>query len=255
MQVQRITDRAEIRRRLNTDRNWSLYALADLDPGMFELSEWWSAGDGLALVFSGIAIRPIFIMGKAEEARALLAALPVESGYLNLRKHHLEASEGIYTYADRQRMRRMVIHDFRPRMNAADTIQLGPEHAADIRKLYATGTGAGIAFDEFQLETGFFRGILRNDALVAVAGVHVVSRPEGVAGAGNVFTRLDSRGQGFAQAATSAVVEALLAAGIKTIGLNVETNNAPAIAAYERLGFRTEFEYSEGVASRVGRIR
>ena len=73
MQVQRITDRAEIRRRLNTDRNWSLYALADLDPGMFELSEWWSAGDGLALVFSGIAIRPIFIMGKAEEARARIS--------------------------------------------------------------------------------------------------------------------------------------------------------------------------------------
>ena len=95
----------------------------------------------------------------------------------------------------------------------------------------------------------------KNGELAAVAGVHVVSRDEGVAGVGNVFTRSDWRGHGLAQSTTSAVVTALKTAGIPTIGLNVEIGNTAAIAAYERLGFRTAFEYQEGTALRVVETR
>jgi predicted GNAT family acetyltransferase len=87
---------------------------------------------------------------------------------------------------------------------------------------------------------------------VAVAGVQAASQQEGVAAVGNVFTRADWRGQGLAQAATSAVATALREAGIRTIGLNVEASNTAAARAYERIGFRTRFRYFEGVAERVG---
>ena len=63
---QRLTDKSEIRRRLNIDREWSLYALADLDDGMFEHCAWWALGDSLALVFGALPIRPIFVLGDAE---------------------------------------------------------------------------------------------------------------------------------------------------------------------------------------------
>ena len=246
--VTRTADRDQIRRILNTDRVWSIYALADLDPHLFDLCEWWIEGDALALVFTGIAIRPIFVIGPKHDALPLLEALPVEQGYLNLRDEY--ASQATYKYVEPHRMRRMVIDTLTPRQSAA-TIPLGPQHVEAVQALYATGTGAGVAFGAFQLDTGFVRGVFHKKELIAVAGVHVVSTNESVAGVGNVFTRADHRGLGLAQITTSAVTLALLEAGIQTIGLNVEQNNAPAIAAYEKLGYRKAFEYWEGTAVRV----
>ena len=148
-------------------------------------------------------------------------------------------------------MRRMVVESLRPRAGGWRAVALTFDDADEVQALYATGDGGGVAFGPFQLTTGFFRGVRRTGELVAVAGAHVVSRDEGVAGVGNVFTRADWRGHGLAQVTTSAVVAALFDAGIGTIGLNVELGNAAALAAYERLGFRTAFEYWEGTATRV----
>ena len=245
----RLTNQAEIRRYLNLDREWSLYALADLDDDMFARCAWWAVPGGLALVFRGIAIRPIFVVGDVMSTRRLLAALPETSGYLNLKAHQLEAAEGIYRYRERHEMRRMFLDAFEPRQG--ETEALGIADLGDIERLYATGDGGGIAFAAFQLDTGFFRGIRRDGELVAVAGVQVASRKEGVAAVGNIFTRPDCRGQGLAQIVTSAVVMAAQEAGIRTIGLNVEHTNAAAIRAYERIGFCTRFSYFEGTADKV----
>ena len=250
--VSRLQDKSEIRRRLERDRHWALYALADLDDGMFEHCDWWAgAGDSLALVFRALPIRPIFVMGDREETRGLLTSIEESTGYLNLQPHQLEAAAGLYAYrGGRHRMRRMFVEELRPRA-AGNVEPLGPEHAGEIQALYGTGDGGGIAFAPFQLSTGMFRGIRdEGGKLVAVTGVHVLSRNESVAGVGNIFTHPDHRGKGYAQAATSAVVTALREAGIATIGLNVEHDNAAAIAAYARIGFRTRFHYFEGVAGR-----
>lgn len=244
----RLTEKSEIRRLLNTDREWSLYALADLDDGMFEHCDWWVHGNGLALVFRALDIRPIFVLGDSDSTRELLAAIPETSGYLNLKPKQLEAARGIYEFRQRRHMLRMFLEN--PKPPTATVEPLTTRECADIERLYATGDGGGIAFAPFQLRTGFFRGIRRNGELVAVAGVHVVSVQESVAGLGNIFTRPDCRGQGLAQTVTSAVVTALSEAGIRTIGLNVEQTNAPAIHAYERIGFRTHFDYYEGPAHR-----
>ena len=249
--VRRMNDRAEIRRRLNVDRVWSIYALADLDPNLFEQCDWWINGEGLALVFNGISIRPIFVSGPAAEVWELLNALPVDQGYLNLRDEHLAAAQTIFTYKKPHRMHRMIVDSYHPCPHSTTAIALGPEHLQEIQQLYSTGDGAGVAFGAFQLETGFFRGVRDNADLVAVAGVHVVSAAEGVAGVGNVFTRKDYRGRGLAQLTLSAVVTALIGVGIETIGLNVEQDNLGAIAAYERLGFRSAFKYWEGPAWRL----
>ena len=247
--IQKLTDKSKIRRRLNLDREWSLYALADLDDGMFEHCDWWALGDSLALVFRALAIRPIFVLGDVESARALLSTLPENSGYLNLREHQLEAAGGLYVYRERHQMQRMFLGDLTSFKGSAEP--LTAQNAEQVQRLYACGDGGGIAFAPFQLETGFFRGVRRGGELVAVAGVHVVSRNEGVAGVGNIFTRPDCRGQGLAQLVTSAVALALRRAGIRTIGLNVEHTNTTAIRVYERVGFRTHFSYFEGMADRL----
>lgn len=245
----RVTDKSEIRRHLNLDREWSLYALADLDDGMFEHCDWWALADGLALVFRGVAIHPIFILGGAALTKELVTALPETTGYLNLLAHQLNAAEEIYRYRERHEMRRMFLGTLQPRSGSVEA--LGLADRGDIERLYACGDGGGIAFAPFQLNTGFFRGIQRGGELVAVAGVQVSSRNEGVAAVGNIFVRPDCRGQGLAQVVTSAVIVSLREAGIQTIGLNVENTNTTAIHVYERIGFRAHFSYFEGTADKI----
>lgn len=247
---ERLTCKSEIRRRLNRDRDWSLYALTDLDDGMFEHSDWWALGDNLALVFQALAIRPIFVLGDTESTRALLLALPENIGYLNLKPHQLDAAEGIYRFRERHEMQRMFLDNFTTRHGTAEP--LSEKDLAEVERLYSSGEGGGIAFAPFQLDTGFFRGIRRDGELVAVAGVHAVSRNEEVAAIGNIFTHPGHRGQGLAQIVTSATATALREAGLQTIGLNVERTNTPAIRAYKRLGFRAHFDYYEGIADRSG---
>jgi ribosomal protein S18 acetylase RimI-like enzyme len=244
----RLAGKPEIRRRLLADREWSLYALADLDDGMFEHCDWWARGESLALVFRALTIRPIFVLGDAPSTRELLAALTEPSGYLNLKPHQVEAAAGIYDFRERHEMQRMFLDDFQPAPGKSERLTVEDSH--QIERLYATGDGGGIAFAADQLQTGFFRGIRRSGELVAVAGVHVASRNEGVAGIGNIFTRPDCRGQGLARIVTSAVAIALREAGIPMIGLNVEHTNAAAIRVYERIGFRSHFTYYEGMADR-----
>ena len=244
-----LTDKSQIRRRLNIDREWSLYALADLDDGLFEHCAWWAVNDSLALVFGALPIRPIFVLGDAESTRQLLTALPVTAGYLNLKPHQLEAAKGIYHYRELHQMQRMFLEDLEQPAGTAEP--LTARDIEQVERLYASGDGGGIAFAPFQVDTGFFYGIRKGAELVSVAGVHAVSRNESVAGVGNIFTRPDYRGQGLAQIVTSAVAMALKEAGIRTIGLNVELTNTAAIRVYERVGFRTHFSYYEGMADRV----
>ncbi|HWC95329.1 MAG TPA: GNAT family N-acetyltransferase [Candidatus Sulfopaludibacter sp.] len=245
---QRLTDKDTIRRLLNADREWSIYPLADLDEGLFEHCEWWGLASALAMVFRAIAIRPIFVIGDAASTQELLAAMTESSGYLNLRQHQLDAAETVYRFRTRHQMRRMILDDFRPRVG--DTEVLGPKDCEEIETLYQSGDG-GIAFAPFQLGTGLFRGVRRKGELVAVAGAQVASCAERVAAIGNIFTRPDCRGQGLAQTVTSAVVSAIRGAGIPTIGLNVECANAAAIRAYEKIGFRSRFDYVDGAADRL----
>jgi ribosomal protein S18 acetylase RimI-like enzyme len=242
----RLTDKSEIRRLLNTDRQWSLYALADLDDGMFEHCDWWGHANSLALVFRALEIRPIFVLG--DSTADLLRSLSEPSGDLNLKPEQFEAARGIYEYRYRRQMRRMFLET--PSLRAGETERLNAGNCPEIEQLYATGVGVADAYAPFQVRSGFFRGIRRDGELVAVAGVHVASIHEGVAALGNIFVRADCRGQGLAQTVTSAVVTGLQEAGIRTIGLNVEGTNAPAIRVYERIGFRTHFDYYEGPADR-----
>ena len=189
--IHRLTDKSVIRAYLNTDREWSLYALADLDDGMFEDCDWWSSGDNLALVFRALEIRPILVLG---DPRKLLPYLPERSGYLNLKPEQFDGAQDFYAYRERHQMNRMIVDEFTPHAGEAEPLTRHDRKA--IEELYATGDGGGIAFAPFQLDTGFFRGVRHGNELVAVAGVHVVSHNESVAGVGNIFTRPDCRGRG-----------------------------------------------------------
>jgi predicted GNAT family acetyltransferase len=130
---------------------------------------------------------------------------------------------------------------------------LGPADLSSIQSLYADGEEAGESpeyFSPSSIEDGVFFGIRERQELVSIAGTHVVSPQEGVAAAGNVYTRRDRRGNGLAAQTTSAVVKELLQRGIGTIALNVRQENLRATHIYEKLGFEKYCEFREGFAYR-----
>ena len=79
--------------------------------------------------------------------------------------------------------------------------------------------------------------------------VKAVQSPASIAAVGNVLTRLAYRGRGMATSCTSAVTEAALEQH-RDVVLNVRHDNAPAVAVYDRLGYRTHGTFLEGPAVR-----
>lgn len=99
-------------------------------------------------------------------------------------------------------------------------------------------------FLPMMLESYPFVGIWEAGRLVASAGTHVASRGHGVAAVGAVITRPSHRGHGLGGLAMSALCQTL-AKEYRTVGLNVEAGNEPALRIYDRLGFRRVFQYEE----------
>ena len=100
------------------------------------------------------------------------------------------------------------------------------------------------------LDLGPYYGVYAGRDLIAVVGVRVCSAEQRVAAVANVATLPQQRGRGLAQRVTAAVCRELPPIA-ETIGLNVRADNAPAVAAYRRLGFEVVFEYEEMELRRV----
>ncbi|MBI5876689.1 MAG: GNAT family N-acetyltransferase [Chloroflexi bacterium] len=253
--VHRLTTRGEIRPWLERERPWAIYALGDLEDGMFELCEWYAARDALVLIFKGLGFVPLVTIGGADGIADVLAeAIRLPGVYLNQRDEHLAAVQAFYDCAEPHRMLRMALDDFRPAPPPADgsrIVRLGMGRLAELNALYAA-SNAGDAFAPYQLATGYFHAVELDGQMVSVAGVHLASRAYAAGPVGNVATLPVYRGRGYAAAATTAVVRALQNDGITTIGLNVETTNTTAIRVYERLGFVRYCEFTEGAGVRRG---
>lgn len=252
----RISDPAEIRNVLETDRPWAIYALGDLAPGFFEHSEWFRAAGGapaLVLVYRGFETPVLLTVGEASLVSAILDEVGSESEmYLSIRPEILPLVKARRSVRHETAMWRMVLElaNFRS-MPAEQAVRLGPADLPDLRRLYDDGRSTGEVPDFFypsMLDQGLFFGIREEGALVAAAGTHLLSREESVGAVGNVYTRRDRRGRGLGGQATSAVTAELLRMGLRTIALNVNQQNGAAIRVYERLGYRKYCRFYEGLA-------
>jgi ribosomal protein S18 acetylase RimI-like enzyme len=256
----RITDRAAIRSLLETDRPWAVYALGDLAPGFFEHCEWFGTtkrAPALALLYRAFDTPVLFALGEAATVEGILEEISPEPRlYLSIRPEILPLIKARYRVSHEQAMWRMILDPahFRPEP-AEGCVRLGPADRPELEQLYADGEATGEGPDFFtpaMLEEGVFFGVREKEGLVAAAGTHLVVPAEGVAAIGNVYTRRDRRGRGFAGQATSAVVRELLRMNLRTVALNVAQNNAAALRVYERLGFARYGAFYEGVAERGG---
>lgn len=251
----RLRDFDDVRARLERDRNWSAFSLADLDRPYAKHARWFGLpqGDDVVLVYDAFEPPIVFIQGAEARCEAVLAEPDVVAAtpraWLNVQPEHLPLVARVFPSFDSRKMVRMVLdrEQFRP-VAVPGLVRLGPPDVGELDVLYADDRPA--FFLPSQLHSGAYHAVRDHERLVAVAGTHVVSRQAAVAALGNVYTRPDYRGRGYGAAVTSAVTVELFARGMTTIVLNIVATNDAARRVYERLGFREYCVYYEGLATR-----
>ncbi|HML97185.1 MAG TPA: GNAT family N-acetyltransferase [Tepidiformaceae bacterium] len=252
--VQPLKDPQAIRSILAPRVEYTAYALGQLEPVLFPRTRWYYArgttGTGLVLHSRGGLGDATFVMGDPDAVLAILTIHPgTAQTYATCQPQHLEALRRVYRLATQQPMIRMGVdrRTFVP-VHEVATVTLSGLDIRKLNSLYGSEGGPSYYVPD-HIDNGVYRGVVRDGRLVAAAGTHVVSRHEGVAVVGNVFTHPAYRGHGFATAATSAVTEALLEYCDHVV-LTVDPNNTPAVAAYARLGYREVCHLVEASAAR-----
>ncbi len=256
--VEELTDRALIRRALETRRAYAAYAIGQLDDRYFDLVSCYQAkgttGQALLLFSSAGLGHAVFAMG---DSGALAAILRLYQGprhnYATCQPEHLQAFRRFFSFAQEQSMLRMAVtaESFQPIGAApAGTIvrRLRPSDVRSLNALYSAD-GMPAYYSATHLREGVYFGVYEYGRLVSVAGTHVVSEQWSIAVVGNVFTHPLHRGHGYAELATGATTAELLQHS-RDVVLTVDPENAPAVRAYRRLGYHEECRLIEAAVVR-----
>lgn len=244
---------------LARDPVWNSFALADLEPPLRAYSQFavarreGSEDDALCLVLRHPVIGQVLSpFGSPDGVAALLAQLDLPARPLiQAQQRHLSLLEHYYRPESTWRgMLRMAVTPASLRSQATPLqVTIRQLTAADLSalvSLYALNPDS--TFSAALFAEGLYIGLYGGDRLVAAAGTHALVPRHGIAVLGNIFTAPDARGQGFATAATAALVAALFERRHLLVVLNVFDDNAPAIRVYQRLGFRTHHPLVTGTA-------
>jgi ribosomal protein S18 acetylase RimI-like enzyme len=245
---------ADARAFLERDRVMAAYALADIDQPELEATRWWVARrDGevhaTVVIVQGLPFRPCFALGAGDALAAIFREAIHEPRILLATPPRCRpAIETAYRFERVDRMKRMAVdlHSFRPRI-AHRVTRLGGADLDAVIDLY--GHASRTYFTAERMRREIYFGIYQGETLVSAAGTHVRSRESSIAAVGNVLTRIAYRGRGMATSCTAAVTEAALEEH-RDVVLNVRDDNAPAIAVYQRLGYKTHADFLEGPAVR-----
>jgi RimJ/RimL family protein N-acetyltransferase len=249
-----VSDRDEIAAFLRTDRRYAAYAFGDLDGPNRERCRWGMAYDdlgrpvALAMHQEGLIPQPLFVMGEPAGCLEVLSSVirPREA-YLLGTETLDEALADLYEMDRRVTLHRMVVDrtTFEPFAGPAE--RLVPADIDALNRLYQLGFRGG--FPPSVLEDGVYYGVRLRGQLISAAGTHVINAREGIGVVGNVMTHIDYRGHDFAKMVTSAVTAELLER-VFDVALNVHTDNAPAVAAYQRLGYQSHCLLTERLVRR-----
>ncbi len=252
--VRPLHDREEIRRFLEGRRPYAAYALGQLDPVLFRMTEWWTARSdathrALVLHSRGGLGNATFTMGEVDALDALLRLHPgPRHAFLTCEVHHLDTVLKYFELDQRQTMIRMQVTRDSFRAHEDEVQRLTGRNARDINHLYRTD-GVPSFYTGRQIDDAVYYGVVRDGEIVSIAGTHVISQLSDIAVVGNVYTHPVFRGMHLAEATTSAVTGLLLRT-CREVVLSVDPTNTPAVRAYQRLGYSEVARLIEGAALR-----
>ena len=251
--VRPLRDANELRATMAPHRSYAAYAIGQLQRELFARSEWFvsrgAAGEALLLHSHGGLGNALFTLGSTDAVEPLLRLHPgPRHTFLTCQVHHLETVLRHYRLSERQSMARLLVDRAAFRAVEGQAVRLRGRNVHELNRLYRTdGTLAYYTADN--IDDAIYYGTYEDGRLVAAAGTHVVSRDDGIAVIGNVFTHPAYRNRGRAALVTSAVTRDLLAS-CREVVLSVDPRNVPAVRAYERLGYREDGRLIEGAAVR-----
>jgi ribosomal protein S18 acetylase RimI-like enzyme len=246
-------DRAALERWLRRDPRLHLYELGDLDDFFWPHTTWYGLEEGaelvsVALLYTSGELPVLVALGAGAPALvAQLASVLPRRFYAHLEPGAAGALGAAWNVAPRGVHDRMVL--IRPAhledVDSHEAVPLDATHASELETFYASAY-PGNWFDRRMLETGGYRAVRRDERIVSVAGVHVLSRRYRVAALGNVATNAAFRGRGLGRVVCAALCKDLVGIA-EPVGLNVLASNAAAVALYEQLGFVRVAQYEEAM--------
>ena len=261
--VRRLRDREAIRLLLESRPVYTAYALGQLEPHLFPLSEWWLAeGDGGTAPVGGRALllhsrgglgNALFALGDAAPLTALLCLHPgPRNAFATCEAEHIGVLRRFFRLSQERPMLRMKVTPDTFRPPEGEARRLRGREVRLVNRLY-NAEGAVASYTAYQIEEGVYFGAHVGERLVAVAGTHSVSPAHGVAVVGNVYTHPRHRGRGLGALVTGAVTAAVIEA-CPLVVLSVDPRNRAAVRAYQRLGDEGECRLIEAAATRKDKL-
>ncbi|MBN2043442.1 MAG: GNAT family N-acetyltransferase [Anaerolineales bacterium] len=260
--IQILTDKSQIAAYLWKSPEINLYHLGDLDAFFWPHTRWVASLEkdqitALALIYTG-EHPPVLlaILNENEMAmRTLLAELIPDlpkNVYAHLSPGLETCFEASFAMDHHGQHDKMVLAET-SKVAQVNTHQVVPLAKIDLPRIKALYQAAYPEswFNPRMIETGQYIGI-ENQAgqLIAVAGVHVYSPEFGVAALGNITTLPAQRGRGLAKIITAGCCQRLLET-VDLIGLNVRSDNLPAVRVYQSIGFEKVGIYHEWMLTRL----
>ena len=251
MKIQRIKDRSRLAEYFSQNKSLHLYSLGDLDEFTWPQCKYFATetrGElrNVCLLYRGEGLPVLLALGEIDPAfiTRLCEFLP-SMFYAHLSPGLEEIFRSGYEIEDFGEHLKMYLSNFDHLSGLAtgDTFQLTIDNLPEAMELYQESY-ADNAFDPRMLKTGKYFGSRQDDKLVSIAGVHVHSLRYRVAVLGNITTHPDFRGLGYGRATSIRLLQELTQE-VDFIGLNVKTDNIPAVALYHGLGFRISDKYGE----------
>ena len=255
MKVTCIHDKVAIESFLRTNPFLYLYSIGDLDDFFWSHTKWYALKEkesikAIVVLYTGLTIPVILALAEEELApiqellNSIIHLLP-NRFYLNispgleeiLKKHYKLESQGKHY---KMTLKNKSLLD---NIDTSKVISLSKANLHEIIKLYKKSY-PGNWFEPRTLDMHPYYGIEGQDSLLSIAGFHVYSAQYKVAAVGNITTHPKFREKGFGKSATAKLCKSLMKT-VNHIGLNVKTDNLPAIACYKSLGLEIISPYEE----------
>lgn len=252
MEVQILHDKQIILAFLKKNEEIQIYCIGDLDEFFWPKTIWYGLTDGneifsIALLYAGMQTPTLLLFCDNDPAYSLKLLDGIRTFLPGRFFAHL--SPGLIKAFGRKN----IIEDYGMHYKMAlrklyetddkKIRRLSPGDLPSILNFYSIAYPQNW-FDRRMLETGKYFGYFIDNELAGISGIHVYSKSYRVSALGNIATHPAYRGQQIAFKLTSKLCSDLIK-DVNSIGLNVKSDNEPAIKCYRKTGFEIVGKYEE----------